>query len=712
MIELHFIGTVDVRADGGRVRLQPKRTALLAYLVLGGAQPIHRREILASLLWPETDDRKARNALSQALHGLRKGVGSEVIVTENREEVGVDMDVVRCDALLLEDALDDTRLEDALERYSGELLEGLRVDGALGFERWLDGERSRLRRRVADAARALAERAEEQGNLVAAARWLGRGLDIVPSNELDARRMMTILDELGDRGGALRAYERLSRHLETQFDADPSPETHELVRRIRARSKATGPVATASRTPPSGQRRIAVLPLENLTGDPGQEYFADGMTETLIGALARWTDLPVISRQSVVGFKGSRLSLGEIANRLGTDLLLEGAVLRGGNQVRISTQLVQVEPEEHLWAGTFDGDVDDLVALQDQVAQAVARQVDARASSPGPDRTGSARSVGFAAYDQFLRGLVAFPYITPETFHDTLGNFERAAELEPGFAEANAWIAFLWCNAAYVGLTSLDDARPRAVSAVERALELEPQLGSVHAIHATVLMTFDRDWEATERAFRRADRFGGGDSRSWGAHGLFLTGMGRFEEALTVVEGRIRLDPAGAPFNFLKGWILFRARRYDEALEQLDWVRRTWPDYIWTPAFLAACELFAGRPGDAVDRCRAAVSASPGVPTVVAYLVATLARAGEPEEARTVLEGLEALRKDTYVDPFPMAVARAGVGDQARALDELERVVCEGSAQSWSVAIEPFFEPLRDHPRFEAVRRGLGVPDL
>lgn len=712
MIDLRFMGAVEVSSGAERIALQPKRTALLAYLVMGRPQGFHRREILASLLWPETADRRARNALSQALHGLRKALGPEKLVTPNRDEVGVDVDAVRCDATRLEDDLDAGRLEDALGRYEGSLLEGLHVSGAIGFERWLDGERSRLRRRTGDAARALADRAEAQGNLVSAARWLERGLEIVPSNELDARRMMALLDQLGDRGGALRAYEDLARHLDTQFDAEPAPETTELVERIRTRSEVSGAFAPTSSPKPDGQRRIAVLPLQNLTGDPSQEYFADGMTETLIGALARSTDVPVISRQSVVGFKDSRLSLGEIARRLGADLVLEGAVLRGGDHVRISTQLLQVDPEEHLWADAFDGNLDELVALHDQVAWAVAKQVGGHASSALPAKKGSARAVGFAAYDEFLKGVVAFPYITPDTFHATLANFERATELDPGFAEAHAWIAFLWCNAAYVGLASFDEARTRAIPAVERALDIEPELGALHAIHATVLLSFIGDWSAVDDAFGRAERLGGGDSRSWGAHGLFLTGMGRFDEALTVAEKHIRLDPVGAPFNYLRGWILFRARRYGEALEQLEWVRRTWPAYVWTSAFLAACELFAGWPARAVDTCREAVAASPRVPTVLAYVAATLGRAGEPEEAKPVIEGLETMRRQTYVDPFPMAVARAGLGEHGRALDELERVLRQGSTQSWSVMIEAFFDPLKHEPRFEAVRRELGLPDL
>ncbi len=361
MINLRFMGAVEVRSGPERIALQPKRTALLAYLVMGRPHGLHRREILASLLWPETDDQRARNALSQALHGLRKALGPEFLVAPNRDEIGVDMNAVSCDAIRIHDDLDSGRLQYAVERHEGSLLEGLHVSGSIGFERWLDGERSRLERRTADAARALADRAEELGNLVAAVRWLERALEIVPSNELDVRRMMALLDRLGDRGGALRAFDDLARHLDTQFEAEPAPETTALVERIRTRSEVSGPSLPTPSTKPVGQPRIAVLPLQNLTGDPSQEYFADGMTETLIGALARTTATPVMSRQSVVGFKGSDLPLGEIARRLGAEVLIEGAVLRGGDRVRISVQLLQVDPEEHLWAGAFDGSLDDLV---------------------------------------------------------------------------------------------------------------------------------------------------------------------------------------------------------------------------------------------------------------------------------------------------------------------------------------------------------------
>ena len=713
MLEFRTLGASILASHGkaspnAPAAMQPKRLALLAYLVLAHPRGFHRRDTLLAIFWPELDTRHARNALSQALYSLRTALGDGAILTRGNEAIAVLAGALRCDAITFEEHLDAGLPADAMELYGGELLAGLYAADAPGFERWLDAERRRFRRRAKDATVAVAEREEQSGNILAAARWLERGFEISPTDETLVRWLIRLLDEAGDRAGALTAYERFARHLEIEFETEPSPETQAAIEAVRERRRVTSrdPSIDVNRVP-----GLAVLPLENLSGNPDQDYFAEGMTETLITELARLKGLRVISRQSTSSFKGMKRPLSEIVRRLDVDLVLEGSVLHAGDRVRIAAQLLRAEPETHVWADAFDGPSKDVLGLQREVARAIAREVGGLFGHRPAAPADYAHPVDPQAYDEFLRGVVRFPYTTAATFDEVVGYFERAGELDEAFAEAHAWIAFAWMNAAYAGARSLKQAREHALPAVERALGLAPSLGSIHAIHATALMSFVRDWAAVASAWAKAQELGGGDVRSYAAYLLFQTGMGRFDEALAFGQKGVSINPLGPPEQFSVGYVHFRARHYEMAVEQLTWTLVQWPEYPWTASFLAASQLFGGWPTKAIETCRKAL-ASPNIPTSLAFLAATLGRAGEIEEARRIVKQLEDIDATAYLDPCPLAVAYAGLGEDAQALSALERLVEEGSIQSWSLPIEIFFDPLRSHSRFRRVIKALRLPTL
>jgi tetratricopeptide (TPR) repeat protein len=307
--------------------------------------------------------------------------------------------------------------------------------------------------------------------------------------------------------------------------------------------------------------------------------------------------------------------------------------------------------------------------------------------------------------------VVAFPETTPNAFDDVLRHFERAVEIEPDFAEAHGWIAFQWANAAYTGARPLQEARDHALPAVARALRLAPELGSIHAIHATVLMAFVRDWAAVDASFAKALELSGGDMRSYAAYPLFVTGMGRFEQALALAKDAVRLNPNGGPHQFLLGWVYYRSRRYEEAIEQLSWTLAHWPTYPWTGALLAASQLFAGWPSRAVDTCRRTLTGA-RMPTATAIIAATLARAGAGVEARTQIDALREIDGATFVDPYLLAVAHAGAGDLGATFAALDRLVEEGSAHTWCIPVEVFLDPIRSDRRFRRIVERLALPAL
>jgi TolB-like protein/Tfp pilus assembly protein PilF len=558
------------------------------------------------------------------------------------------------------------------------------VSEAIGFERWQQSEGRRLQRRAREAAASLSDAALGEGNLVAAARWLERALDILPTDEATLRRLLRVLDSAGDRAGAARAYELFTETLREEFATSPSPETETVVAAVRARSAAQ-PLALREKAP---VRAIAVLPLENLTGRQDQEYFVEGFTEMLTAELA------------ALGVVRAR---GDFGESLEVDAVIEGSVLRAGRRVRVTIQLLRVEPEEHIWAGAYDSDLGDVPTLYADVAASVAREVEARLTSEAPRSP-----VEPAAYDHFLRGVALFGQ---SAYADALGQFGEAAGLDPTFAEAHAWEALACGTLALAGAVGLEVAEPMRAAA-ERALELDPELGTAHQAHAYVLQLFERDWAGAERAYRRALAAGRRDPRGLGPYILFLVGQGRFGAALARADELLRSDPGAAPPHMLAGWALHKARRFDESVERLEFARANWPEFVWTPPFLAAGYAFLGRPTEAVAVTRHTLAAAPDFGPYLGYGAATLARAGARDEAVGALRHLQGLRERMYVDPFYVAVAHAGLGDRDQALEELERVVTEGSPSSWIVAPEPFFDPLRADRRFRDVLRELRLPEF
>jgi TolB-like protein len=714
-VELRTFGGTDVHARLGdgttrRVPLQPKRLALLAYLALAQPRGLHRRDSVLVVFWPEESERRARNALNQTIHAVRRDLGADVLVSRGHEEVGVDDALLWCDAVAFEERLEHRRLEEALELYRGPLLQGLHVSGAIGFDRWHQLEAWRLERRARDAAASLAETAEVEGNAIAAVRWLERALEIAPTDESLIRRLVSLLDGLGDRSGAVRAYDHFVARLDEELGTPPSPETVAVVAAIRRR-----PGETAARIPPVGVRRtpirsLAVLPLQNLTGNPDEDYFADGMTEMLIGELARIGSLRVISAQSVKAFKGSDRPLYDIGEDLRVDAVVEGSVLRAADRVRVTAQLVRIDPEEHIWSGAYDRDVRDVLTLYSDISAAVAEEVQARITGEERRRLIEARprQIEPAAYDHFLRGVAL---VGMSAYDQAIVHFHKAVEIDPDFAEPHAWLALSYGPLAIAGLVGPEVAEPMRRGA-QRALDLDPELGTAHQAHAFFLQLFGLDWNAADRAHVRGLTAGRRDPRALGYYCIFLIGQGRFDDGLARAEELRQFDPAAAPGHFACGWALHKARRYEEAADRLAFTLGNWPAYVWTAPFLGATYAFLDRARDAIELVRGALTAAPDFPPYLSYGAATLARAGARSEALDVRARLEELRERQYVDPFHLAVAHAGLGANEEALTELERIVEEGSPQTWIIAPEPFFDPLRQEPRFRQVLRELDLPEL
>jgi TolB-like protein len=708
MIELRTLGVTQVLQrglPGGSFHLQPKRLAVLAYLAAAKPRGMHRRDSLLVMFWPDENEQRARNALSQTVHAIRRDIGQQVLLTQGHELIGVDRASVSCDAVEFEERLDGGEFEGALRLYGGEFLHGLPIGDAMGFDRWQESEAWRLQRRAWKAAATLADAAEADGNMIAALHWLEQAVEFLPTDEVLLRRLLALTDSMGDRAGALRTHARFSRLLREEYGVDPSPETGALVGEIRGRRKPM-PKPTPMSSVRSAIRSIAVLPLENLTGRTEDEYFADGMTEMLTTELSGIGALRVVSRQSVRAFKGSDRPLRDVTGLLGVDAVLEGSVLRAGDRIRVVVQLVRVEPEEHLWADAYDRDMRDVFSMYSDISRAVSVEVAAKLTGEEQQRftQRGQRSVHPVAYDRFLRGVALFDQ---SQFPEALEQYRKAIELDPNFAEAHAWMAAALGRIAHVAGPQLAEPMRREV---ELALDQGPDLQWAHAVLGSWIMLFTYDWQAAEVAFQRAMQAKRRDPRAHPEYGLFLVGQCRFDEAVVLANEWVDLDPGvGAQFGI--GWIQHKRRRFEASTEQLEFVIEHWPGFAYAPFWLAVNYAFLGRSEEAVELAHRALDAAPWHAIGRGYAGAVFGATGAVDDARAILGSFQDIGRDGgHVDPFNLALVHAGLGENEEALTYLEQCATDGSVQNWIMAPEPFFDGLRKEPRFQEVLRRLKLP--
>jgi TolB-like protein/Tfp pilus assembly protein PilF len=312
---------------------------------------------------------------------------------------------------------------------------------------------------------------------------------------------------------------------------------------------------------------IAVLPVTNLSGDPDQEYFSDGFTDALINELGQIGALTVISRHSVMQFKETKKLLPEIAEALNVDAVVEASVMRSGNQLRITAQLIRANPERQLWARSYERNLSDVLALHRELARTIAGQVRATLTPQEEARLARTQTVDPEAYEAYLRGRAYAEKTTPETWEKSFEYLERSIELDPTFAPAHAQLATAYCGANIVYLPR-EVAMPKATAAVEEALALDSELAETHSANGMFRYIFEWDWDGADQAFRRALELNPNSEDAHRQYGMYLAYMGRFEEALQHGMRAVELAPFSLLANQVLGWTYYVARRYDESITQ------------------------------------------------------------------------------------------------------------------------------------------------
>ena len=488
----------------------------------------------------------------------------------------------------------------------------------------------------------------------------------------------------------------------------------EAVRRFQsARDLAFALAALSSAGPAPAARphaaSVAVLPFVNLSSDPENDFFADGVTEDVIAHLAKVRSLKVISRTSVMAFKKRERSLREIAEQLGASTLLEGSVRRSGNRVRIVAQLIDAATDDHLWAETYDRELTDIFAIQTDVALQIAGALRAELSPDETTRLRRQPTADLEAYDLYVRGRSWVAQCTREGLLRGLADLERAVARDPRFALAHAGIAELHVEHAIQGSVGVrpEETIRRAKESVGRALALDDELAEAHGVSAMIRFVFDFDWAGAERELLRALELSPGSANLHDHYSWLCGSLERYDEALREVRRARELDPLNVQSDVAT--TLLRAGRVEEALEDARRALEVRPGFSRCHSTLGWALIGLGRNAEGVAALERAAELSPGSTLFLAQLGQAYAMAGEAGKAREILARLHDHAGREFVSPYHFAYVHAGLGEADEAIACLERAFERRSGAIYGIKGSFLFKSLRDHPRFVALLRKINL---
>lgn len=446
--------------------------------------------------------------------------------------------------------------------------------------------------------------------------------------------------------------------------------------------------------------RLAVLPFENLSGDQRHDYFADGMTDALITELAQISGLLVISRTSVMRFKGTRTPLLQIAQELNVEAAVEGSVLPAGDKVRVTAQLIEVSLDRYVWAESYERDLREILALQRKLARAIARGIRVRLTPKEHARLANARILSPEVYQTYLKGRYYWNRRTEEALKKAVACFEQAIVLDASYAPAYAGLADSYGLLAYYSHLSPDEAFPRAKAAIQHALKIDDGAAEPHTSLGYITQMYEWNWTEAEREFKRAVELNPSYATGHHWHATYRMMIGQFDEAIEEIRRAQELDPLSLIINTTVGSILYCARQYDRTIEQC---RKTidLDDSFPAPhSYLGRAYLQQTRHDEALAEFQKALQLSSRSPRFIEELAYAHGIAGNREKAVEMLGELTALSEKRYVSPYYVALVHLGMGDCDRAFEHLTRAIKGRSAELVWLKVDPRLDPLRNDARF------------
>ena len=450
-------------------------------------------------------------------------------------------------------------------------------------------------------------------------------------------------------------------------------------------------------------KSIAVLPFENLSGNPENAYFTDGIQEEILMRLAKVADLKVVSRTSTVRYKRSPENLREIATQLAVANVLEGSVQRTADRVHVNVQLIKAASDTHLWAEAYDRKLTDIFAVESEIAKTIADTLQAKLTAPERNAIAVQPTQNTEAHELYLKGRYLWNRRTGENLKKALPYFQQAAEKDPNYALAYVGIADTYAVMPGYSAGSPQDCLPRARTAAQRALELDDMLAEAHASLGFILFHYF-EFAASTKEFERAIELNPNypTAHHWFAR-TDLLARGQFDRAIAEMKRAVELDPVSPLFHAELGGLYMMARRYDDAIAQLRDTVEMDPEFYWGHRFLGLALELKGATAEAIAEYQKAFELSDD-PTALAFVAHAEANTGRPNDARQILARLTEAAKTRYVAAYAFAVIHLALGEKDQALDWLEKNARDHAAPySNLVKVDPYLDPLRGDPRFEAL---------
>lgn len=462
------------------------------------------------------------------------------------------------------------------------------------------------------------------------------------------------------------------------------------------------------RVAPGEITAIAVLPLENLSGNPEDDPFVDGMTEELITALSKIGALKVISRTSVMRYKGTDKLLPDIARELGVDAVIEGSVLRAGEQVRITAQLVNGATDETLWAESYERDLRDVLALQSEVARAISREIRVAVTREEEARLASNPPVNPGAYEAYLKGRYFLNW-TPQGAEKALEFFHEAIKIDPHYAPGYAGIADAYNQLEAFGILAPTEAFPKAKAAAIKAAELDDTLAEAHFSLAQLRHRYDWDWSGAEREYKHTLELNPSHADAYAEYAFYLSSMGQHEEGIAESERAVRLDPRSVALRWKLTLRFYYARRYDEAIEECQKLLEMQAGYAPAHGIRGAAYLQKGMYEEGIRELQEAETPPDTSSLILWTLAYAYAVGGKREEALKILD--ERREEWSKKSPYRIALIYAGLGQKNQAFKWLEKSFQMRETAMVLLKVLPEWDPLRSDPRFQSLLRRMNFPE-
>jgi TolB-like protein/DNA-binding winged helix-turn-helix (wHTH) protein/Tfp pilus assembly protein PilF len=456
-----------------------------------------------------------------------------------------------------------------------------------------------------------------------------------------------------------------------------------------------------------GPHAIAVLPLQNLSKDAGQDYFVDGFTEELVTDIAQIRSLRVISRTSTMVYKGTKKPLPEIARELHVDLILEGSVIRDGNRVRVTAQLINAPTDTHLWAQTYESTINDVLDIQSQISRSIADDVRLDLSPEEKQRLAAVPTVDPEAHDLYLKASYQFAQQTPDSLRQSLSLYQAAVAKDPKFAMAYVGIAQAEASLAQITAADPDKAIQGERVALAKAIAINPHLGDAHGLLASLVYYRDWDWPRAEQEFKAA-LAEGARAPTEQRYGSSLITRGRFEEGTAHIQAALELDPLGKSPRVNQFYGLYFQRKYPEAREKLEEVLASSPDWLAGHGLLA---LLAATEHNCADADKHAQWMLQKYPSPLSDFLLSLASScrGDQAKAREYLAHAAAYKGPAFVSPYQLALGYAYLGDKEKAMSYLLKSAEIREPQAPYIKVDPVFDSIRSDPRYQALEKEIGL---